>query len=928
MYGVAGAAFWARVPNLERIDMAQRWGAPYFAIRHLCPDVWTSGQPVRVVIGDRAFHLTELGGRFLTLLGRAFRAPPQLSISIWSEKTMPSVRNAPRELLLIPPTKIVRKPWQQALKPGLEPPEILLLVSPPELDHLMPFVGRLLDTPSAVRTIIGAFSSLHALLLRALLVECGYTVGEMHEYTSSTSAARGCMSRVWFQVNLEPGHLRALGSVNTADWKAACVAIEDEGITTWLGDAEHSRWYGKISTLVGTAQNYVCLFTGPNDGICLDTGQYFVVNTSTLPGSAPLVFEDEYPVTGELLEEARAIAGLMEPRAGMDVAEVRRYRALCWLADVRTYAAAEAFDLEQRVDEDLAQATPLRVTATVVAESRSEPEPPGVAPVVRPVRSARLSRAAGTVEVLALAAILGGAGERVTLEQASSIVAAWLARKGFSGLSGTVSDQVSTPEGEVTVETDGSTVWAVRFDDRRQMEEGAIWRVEMTLLALPDTCALGVRLSQLRSKASAPDPTSGVPGAVVALGRGLGLWDSGAKLKPAAMRIETDDQFEWLKTQLFQPDRSLAMVVVSTRSGDADASIDRLASRLLGLAHVVVIGPAMARRLSDSLPDRYAVYGNAIRVYRPRPGEEDHHFDHPLWAAFSGVTLTPALADQVAEAVSAISLEHESLEERAPSFRVVRQQLSESRLRALHKRTQTLASTADEERARHRAIVDELEKNCADQSRQSDELRNEVLALREEVAALRRERDDALDEVRVLRHQASLAWTSHISPEREEDGLGEPEIPATWDGLDSWVARHCAGRLVLLPSAAKACRESPFQDIPLAYRSLLLLANEYVDMRRRGPDEDIRKEAFERARRALGLDCSGVGSAKDSHQFKAGYHKIFEEREIQLDMHLKRGNGYDERTMFRVYFHYCQDTGRVIVGHMPSHLTNRKTRNA
>src|SRR5690606_7906148 len=157
-----------------------------------------------------AFNLTELGGRFLTLFGRAFRAPPELSINIWSEKTMPSVRKAPREVLLIPPTKIMRKPWQQALKPGLEPPDILLLISPQELGNLMPFVGRLLETPSAVRTIIGASSSLHALLLRALLVECGYSVGGMHEYASSTGAARVFMSHVWFEVNLEPGQLRAL----------------------------------------------------------------------------------------------------------------------------------------------------------------------------------------------------------------------------------------------------------------------------------------------------------------------------------------------------------------------------------------------------------------------------------------------------------------------------------------------------------------------------------------------------------------------------------------------------------------------------------------------------------------------------------------------------------------------------------------------
>jgi len=52
---------------------------------------------------------------------------------------------------------------------------------------------------------------------------------------------------------------------------------------------------------------------------------------------------------------------------------------------------------------------------------------------------------------------------------------------------------------------------------------------------------------------------------------------------------------------------------------------------------------------------------------------------------------------------------------------------------------------------------------------------------------------------------------------------------------------------------------------------------------------------------------------------------MHEGREITLDMHLKRGGGFDPASIFRLYFHYDTARARVIVGHFPTHLTNRKT---
>ncbi|WP_123831094.1 hypothetical protein [Luteimonas sp. 100069] len=164
--------------------------------------------------------------------------------------------------------------------------------------------------------------------------------------------------------------------------------------------------------------------------------------------------------------------------------------------------------------------------------------------------------------------------------------------------------------------------------------------------------------------------------------------------------------------------------------------------------------------------------------------------------------------------------------------------------------------------------------------------------------------------------------------ESEDASCTSEDIPETWDDLEDWVDRRCSGRLVLLPSAVKAARESTFEDIPLAYRSLLLLANECVNMRTRAEGEEDFKTASDRSLLDLGVECGPVGTAVDSRLFKAGYRKLYKGQEIRLDMHLKRGAGFDPKLILRVYFHYSEELLQVIVGHMPSHLTNRKSRNA
>lgn len=934
-----GFEFLADAPRDLRYEEAILFGGVHSAIRHLCPDLWASTRPIRIAVGGAVVGLTALSGRLLALYGKALGAPP-MAASIWSERQLPPLRNVNRQFLLLPAAKMIRKSWQHAVKPDVDAPDVLLLLVPDEPEDVLELIKGIGETPLRTRTIIGGWSSAHAVLLRALLVEYGYTVSPVHVFGTDGEHKVAFQWHCCFEVHLEPDALQSVAPATISEWLLAAEDLVATEVNSWdlgaLFDA-----IGRIRRIVSGADTYLCMMSTPTEGLCLDTGQFFNVNPSRAPGAPAIVLEDEYPVTGALLEEGRSIDAITEGRSGMGADEVRRYRAMCWLADVQLNFELESAGDDELTDGELSQFEfqPVRPVVPAGAPSLPSDSPPvEPTPPVPPVppkapRPMRLSRSAGTTEVLALAGILGGVGEPVTLERASGMVIEWLGMKGFPGLFWNTSEFASTADGEVSIETDGKTAWSVRYDDRRHMAQAAFWRVEMTLLALKTTCALSVRLSQLRSSGDAPDPHSGVPSVVVKLGRELGLWDNGARLLPEARRISTAAQVEWLKSQLLDPDRGMALVVVSSKdASQVDGTVDRLAARLLGLAHVVVIGSGEAWALSEVLPDRYGVYGNAVRVYRPRPGVDDVGGDHPLWTSFSGVSLSPSLCDHLAEMASVISLEHEDLEDRAPSFREVRKQLTSSRLSVLQDRTLSLASTVDEERARHQAVVDQLSRSMAHQESQIEELQTHVRGLTEEIAALKRERDRALDETRVLqreKREASYAWRG-ANDQSPAEGSSAPEadIPDNWDGLEDWVERNCAGRVVMLPSAIKACRESIFDDVPLAYRSLLLLANEYVDMRSRGLDDDASKHAFDEALLTLGVECSPVGTAVDSRQFKAAYRKMFEGEEIRLDMHLKRGAGFDPKGVFRVYFHYSEESQRVIVGHMPGHLTNRKTRNA
>jgi len=133
------------------------------------------------------------------------------------------------------------------------------------------------------------------------------------------------------------------------------------------------------------------------------------------------------------------------------------------------------------------------------------------------------------------------------------------------------------------------------------------------------------------------------------------------------------------------------------------------------------------------------------------------------------------------------------------------------------------------------------------------------------------------------------------------------------------------GRMLLHPKAVKAASNSPFNDIPFAYKVLHLLVDAYIPMKTRAANDEQPRLYFEERCKQLGVDVSPVGAAIDHQRYANRYRRKFEDKVLTMDMHVSRGGGMDPATVFRCYFTYDADNERVLVGHLPTHLDNSLT---
>ena len=197
----------------------------------------------------------------------------------------------------------------------------------------------------------------------------------------------------------------------------------------------------------------------------------------------------------------------------------------------------------------------------------------------------------------------------------------------------------------------------------------------------------------------------------------------------------------------------------------------------------------------------------------------------------------------------------------------------------------------------------------------------------ERIASLKQALRDAADQndgLRQERHrlQQRIAALDGGEPAPADDAPSDdgPVPPLeSYADLPAWTERHFPGRVALAGRALRALRGAAFEDVALVGRAIELLGTAYHDIKTQGgkPSREVYDGALRelRLQEAPGLSRTAQGRARDDFSIEWNGRRLF------LDRHLKNNaRTRDPRHCFRLYFAWDDNSGQVVIGHLPGHM--------
>lgn len=408
---------------------------------------------------------------------------------------------------------------------------------------------------------------------------------------------------------------------------------------------------------------------------------------------------------------------------------------------------------------------------------------------------------------------------------------------------------------------------------------------------------------------------------------GCGLLAQGRPVTANLWLVNTPEDVQELVALLEAPYRSLPGIVISAVNRNAWrftptapgylVNAAYLADKVKGYAIVAQISFQAAFALTEAVGKSWSVYDGACRTYFPKidfdNGSPAHHpcnLKDKIWFwNYEGLRgergYTAFLIDTAHRAASTNRTDWSGLYF-VPDARILAAELELAH--AAH-----LANAPERELAMQNHIaalqrkLQTAEDENADWLGELEKATEEAEYYKQENAALRVQLD---------------ALRAHLIRQNGESPDKEIPIPTNYKVMGEWVKEHLAGRLVLLPRAERAASKAEYAEVGMVYRALLILANEYRDSRM-GTGTD---KAFRDALAQFSMNFSGsIDKSRAGQEGEAYYvnYPIGTDQRAFLQFHVVRGNSREDRYCMRIYFFWDEDTNQVVVGWLPSHLSNR-----
>ena len=465
-------------------------------------------------------------------------------------------------------------------------------------------------------------------------------------------------------------------------------------------------------------------------------------------------------------------------------------------------------------------------------------------------------------------------------------------------------------------------LWAIRF--KFASKDGTAWYYDIALVREDDRLIFGMKIDTAFG-ADVKALQANLP--LVESLLGCGLLAQGRPVTANLWQVNTPEDVAELLALLENPRRSLPVIAVSAVNWKAWrftphapgylVNASYLADRVKGYAIVAQITFRGAYSLTDAVGKTWSVFDGACRTYFPKVdfdnGSPAHHpfnLKDKIWFwEYEGERgergFTSYLIDTAHRVASTSRTDWSGLYF-VPDARILAAELEMAHAAHLANAPERELAMRNQIAALQRKLQTEEDEN-ADWLSELEKATEEAEYYKQENIALR-SRLDAL--------RAHLIRQSGESPDKEVP------IPDNYKVMGEWVKEHLAGRLVLLPRAERAASKAEYTEVGMVYRALLILANEYRDSRM-GTGTD---KAFRDALAQYGMDFSGsIDKCRAGQEGDAYYvnYPIGTSQRVFLQFHLERGNRHENRYCMRIYFFWDEDTNQVVVGWLPSHLSNR-----
>ena len=348
------------------------------------------------------------------------------------------------------------------------------------------------------------------------------------------------------------------------------------------------------------------------------------------------------------------------------------------------------------------------------------------------------------------------------------------------------------------------------------------------------------------------------------------------------------------------------------------ANAYQIAKHLRGVAHVFCTTIETNDYLRDQIGSQWIPYNGAVRTYYPNLSfSESDLYQHPL--------LTPQQiqfrkANDNDQSGSWIRDVETHIQLYSVRQRVPWQECGMLFYLSAHQeliKKQRIASVQSEEQliALYEEQINQMQKQCDESLAIADAYANDYENAIAENEQLRQQFNRLKGQISTLRSALESALVQQ----------GQETIPIynSYSEMAAWIDQYYADKLLLHPRAKRSLKNACYEDVPLVYKCLSLLATSYYDYRMGLITYDDFRTAYKNI--DSGLEESGAITDIAAGMEGETYFVQYKGQKHKLDRHLTKGNDKDKRYCLRIYFFWDSQEQLVVIGDLPHHLDTRAT---